>query len=64
MVAAPPRSYPSVVIATRQPRPSPPITLKIGARTPSMKSSQNSAAPDICLIGRYVMPAPGKGIST
>ena len=51
-MARPPRSWPSVVIATRQPLLSPPMTLNSGARTASMKSSQNSAAPDICLIGR------------
>ena len=53
-----------MVIATRQPLFSPPITLNSGARTPSRKSSQNSDAPDICRIGRYSTPGPVNGIST
>src|SRR5258705_9971395 len=64
MVAAPPRSYPSVVMATFQPLLSPPMTLNSGTRTPSMKSSQNSAAPDICLIGRYWTPGCLNGNKT
>ena len=51
-------------MATRQPLFSPPITLNSGARTPSRKSSQNSAAPDICLIGRYWTSGPVNGNST
>src|SRR6266852_2159820 len=53
-----------LVMATFQPLLSPPITLNSGARTPSMKSSQNSAAPDICLIGRYCTPGSLNGRST
>ena len=40
------------------------MTLNSGARTPSMKSSANSAAPEICLIGRKVTAGSVKSIST
>ena len=47
VVALPPRSKPSVVMAGAHPLLRPPITLNSGARAPSRKSSQNPAAPDI-----------------
>ena len=56
MVALPERSWPSVVIATRQPLLIPPMMLKTGAREPSKNSWPNSAAPEIIRSGRFSTP--------
>ena len=47
----PARSFISVVMATPQPLPSPPITLASGMRASSMNSSLNSASPVIWCSG-------------
>ena len=55
-MAAPPRSLPKVVMATRHPLLSPPMTLNNGARAWSMNVSANPLPPVICLIGRNSIP--------
>ena len=56
VVALPPRSLPSVVIVTRQPLCSPPMTLNSGARASVMNVSVKPLVPVIWRIGRSSKP--------
>ena len=56
VVALPPRSLPSVVIVTRQPLFSPPMTLNKGARASVMNVSVKLLLPVSCRIGRRSKP--------
>ncbi len=51
------RSNISVVLATRQPSPTSPMTLAWGTRASSMKTSLNSARPVISRSGRTSTPS-------
>ena len=63
-MALPPRSLPSVVIATRHPLLRPPMTLNSGARQPSMYSWLKPEPPVAWRSGRMVMPLSFIGAST